>query len=97
MEDIDRRVTRLEDRMTSIEKEQKEQKQSIKDISKLASGVEVMANEMKHMNQKIDNIGSKVELHHTEEPNKLMNSAKIAIVTGIIGIIIGAIFALILK
>ncbi len=97
MEDVETRLTRLEDKVNHIEKEQKEQKQSIKDISKLASGVEVMANEMKHMNKKIDDLGSKVELHHTKKPNELMDKAKAAIVTGIIGIILGAIFALILK
>jgi tetrahydromethanopterin S-methyltransferase subunit G len=49
------------------------------------------------MNEKIDNINSKVELHHTEEPNKLMSNIKQTIVNIIVGAIVGAIIALVIK
>lgn len=95
--DIEVKVAKLEQRVETLEHEQKEMKDIVNDTRKIASSVEVMANEMKHMNEKIDDINSKVEHHHTDKPNQLMFDIKKAITTGIVGAIVGAVIALILK
>ncbi len=97
MEDINIKVARLEKDIENLKAEQKEMKKSIVYINKLASSVEVLVNEMKHMNEKIDNINSKVELHHTEEPNKLIYKTKEVIVAAVVSAVVGAIITIILK
>lgn len=97
MDDLNKRVFSLEKDVEILQHEQVEMKKTISSINDLASSVKVMVNEMKHMNEKIDDINSKVELHHTEEPNKLMGKAKETIVIGIVSAIVGAIIALVLK
>ena len=97
MEDIETRVTRLEDKVHHIEKEQSDIKEVVKETRKMANSIEIMALEMTHVKDDVKDIKKTVALHHTEEPNKLMNSIKTAIATGVVGAIIGAILALILK
>ena len=80
-----------------IEKEQKELREVVNETRKIANSVEIMAKEMVHMNEKIDKIDSKVEMHHTTEPNKLLNSVKTTVITAIASAIVGAIIMLILK
>jgi hypothetical protein len=74
-----------------------ELKEVVNETRKIANSVEIMAKEMVHMNAKIDKIDSKVEMHHTDNPNKLIFNIKNAIIVGIATAILTAIMALIFK
>jgi len=64
---------------------------------KLATNVEIMVTEMKHMKTDITEIKSNIEEYHHKEPNKLLFNIKNAILVGVVGALIGAIMALIIK
>lgn len=63
----------------------------------LASDVKVMVNEMTNMKQDIKDIKSNIKEYHQNEPNKLIFNAKNAILAGVVGAMVGAILALVLK
>lgn len=63
----------------------------------LASDVKVMVSEMSNIKQDIKDIKGNIKEYHQSEPNKLIFNAKNAMVTGVIGAIVGAILALVLK
>lgn len=63
----------------------------------LASDVKVMVNEMTNMKKDINDIKGNIKEYHQSEPNKLIFNAKNAIITGVIGVLLGAILALVLK
>mgnify|MGYP003510488558 CR=1 FL=1 len=67
------------------------------ETKKIATSVQIMANEMTHVKEDVKDIKSSVEQYHTKEPNEIINKVKTAIATGVVGAIIGAILALILK
>lgn len=66
-------------------------------VNKMANNVGVMVNEMSHMKEDISGIKGKMDKYHEDDPNKLMFNAKNAVLVGIIGAIVSAIVALILK
>lgn len=63
----------------------------------LASDVKVMVNEMTNMKKDIKEIKADIDEYHHQEPNKLIFNVKNAIITGVVGAIVGAIIALVLK
>lgn len=63
----------------------------------LASDVKVMVNEMTNMKKDISEIKSNIDEYHHQEPNKFIFNAKNAVLVGIVGAIVTAIIALILK
>jgi hypothetical protein len=56
-----------------------------------------MANEMVHMKDDVKDIKATVALHHTEEPNNLLNNIKKTAITAIVSAIVGAVIMLVLK
>lgn len=68
----------------------------IKAFYELAADVKVMVNEMTNMKTDINEIKVKVDAHENE-PNKLLFNAKSGLITTIVGALVGAIIALILK
>lgn len=97
MEDIETRVTRLEDRVDHIEKEQSDIKEVVKETRKMANSIEIIALEMTHVKDDVKDIKKTVEHHHTENPNKFIFNIKNAILIGIATAILTAILTLILK
>lgn len=63
----------------------------------LASDVKVMVNEMTNMKKDISDIKSNIDEYHHQEPNKFIFNAKNAVLVGIVGTMVAAILALILK
>ncbi len=63
----------------------------------LASDVKVMVSEMSTMKKDINDIKGNIKEYHQNEPNKLIFNAKNSIVVGVVGTIVGAILALVLK
>lgn len=66
-------------------------------VNKMAENVGVMVSEMSHMKEDISGIKGKMDKYHEEEPNKFMFNAKNTILVGIVGAIVSAIVAIILK
>lgn len=97
MEDIETRVTRLEDKVKNIEKEQSDIKEVVKETRKMANSIEIMALEMTHVKDDVKDIKKTVELHHTDNPNKFIFNIKNAILIGIATAIVTSIITLILK
>ena len=62
----------------------------------LAADVKVMVNEMTNMKTDINDIKIKVDTYENE-PNRLLFNVKNAVLTGLVGAIVGALVALILK
>lgn len=69
----------------------------VKTIYELATSVKVMAEKMNNMNSDISQIKSNMEEYHQKEPNKLLFNIKNTIIVGIVGALIGAFMALIIK
>ena len=63
----------------------------------LASDVKVMVNEMTNMKKDITEIKANIDEYHKSEPNKLIFNVKNAIITGVVGAIVGVVMTLILK
>lgn len=97
MENIETRVTRLEDKVKNIEKEQSDIKEVVKETRKMANSIEIMALEMTHVKDDVKDIKKTVELHHTDNPNKFIFNIKNAILIGIATAILATLLALILK
>lgn len=95
--DIEKTLADHSSSLKSAHKRIDELQDVIKAFYSLASDVKVIVSEMKTMKTDINDIKENIEEYHHKEPNKLMFNAKNAIITGIIGLILGAIFALILK
>lgn len=66
-------------------------------VNKMAENVGIMVNEMSHMKEDIAGIKGKMDKYHEAEPNNFIFNAKNAILVGVIGAIVSAIVALILK
>ena len=66
-------------------------------VNKMAENVGIMVNEMSHMKDDISGIKGKIDKYHNDEPNKLIFNAKNSAIVTIIGAIVGAIMALIIK
>lgn len=101
----------LEKTMMNIEKELGELSGSVKSAHKridnlepvvkiiyeLATSVKVMAEKMNNMNSDISQIKSNMEEYHHKQPNKILFNVKNTIIVGIVGALIGAFMALIIK
>ena len=67
-------------------------------IHKMATNVGVMANEMVHIKDDISNINENInKYHNNNDEKKLIFNAKNAVIVGVVGALVTAFMALILK
>lgn len=95
-DDLQIRVATVEASTKSAHKRIDELQVITKAFYELAADVKVMVSEMANMKKDINDIKIKVDAQENE-PNKLLFNIKNAVLTGLVGAIVGAIFALILK
>lgn len=94
--DLQTRVATVEASTKSAHKRIDELQVITKAFYELAADVKVMVNEMTNMKKDINDIKTKVDAQE-DEPNKLLFNIKNAVLTGLVGAIVGAAVALILK
>ena len=94
--DLQTRVATVEASTKSAHKRIDELQVITKAFYELAADVKVMVNEMTNMKSDINDIKIKVDAQENE-PNKLLFNIKNAVLTGLVGAIVGAVVALILK
>lgn len=94
--DLQTRVATVEASTKSAHKRIDELQVITKAFYELAADVKVMVNEMTNMKTDINDIKVKVAAQENE-PNKLLFNIKNAALTGLVGAIVGALVALILK
>lgn len=94
--DLQTRVATVEASTKSAHKRIDELQVITKAFYELAADVKVMVNEMTNMKKDINDIKTKVDAQENE-PNKLLFNIKNAVLTGLVGAIVGAVVALILK
>lgn len=94
--DLQTRVATVEASTKSAHKRIDELQVITKAFYELAADVKVMVNEMTNMKSDINDIKIKVDIQENE-PNKLLFNIKNAVLTGLVGAIVGAVVALILK
>lgn len=94
--DLQTRVATVEASTKSAHKRIDELQVITKAFYELAADVKVMVNEMTNMKTDINDIKIKVDAQENE-PNKLLFNIKNAVLTGLVGAIVGAVVALILK
>ena len=95
--DVEKEIGQLKGSISSAHKRIDELQLVTKAFYDLASDVKVMVNEMSTMKKDINEIKGNIEEYHHKEPNKLIFNAKNTIITGVVGAIVGAIIALVLK
>lgn len=95
-DDLQIRVATVEESTKSAHKRIDELQVITKAFYELAADVKVMVNEMANMKKDINDIKIKVDAQENE-PNKLLFNIKNAVLTGLVGTIVGAIVALIIK
>lgn len=94
--DLQTRIATVEASTKSAHKRIDELQVITKAFYELAADVKVMVNEMTNMKSDINDIKIKVDAQENE-PNKLLFNIKNAVLTGLVGAIVGAVVALILK
>lgn len=94
--DLQTRIATVEASTKSAHKRIDELQVITKAFYELAADVKVMVNEMTNMKKDINDIKIKVDAQENE-PNKLLFNIKNAVLTGLVGAIVGAAVALILK
>lgn len=94
--DLQTRVATVEASTKSAHKRIDELQVITKAFYELAADVKVMVNEMTNMKSDINDIKIKVDIQENE-PNKLLFNIKNAVLTGLVGAIVGTVVALILK
>lgn len=102
---MDNQIAEINTRLSILESQQEVTEKRVDNIEKvteaiheMATNVGVMANEMVHMKDDISNINKNINKYHNDEDaKKLVFNAKNAIVIGIIGALVTAFMALILK
>lgn len=96
-EDINAKIARLDESSKQAHKRIDALQQTVDTIHELVNTVKVMVTEMQYMKSDVNDIKTKIETYHTKEPNKLLFNAKSTVITGILGILVGAVAALIIK
>lgn len=100
MDEVAERLATLEANDANIFHQLKEVKDDIKDVHRLATAVETIAIQTKNTSEKVDDISERMN-RMEEEPAEDMRYYKRTItgcvITGVIGAVLGAIIALILK
>ena len=94
--DLQIRVATVEESTKSAHKRIDELQVITKAFYELAADVKVMVSEMANMKKDINDIKTKVDAEENE-PNKLLFNIKNAVLTGLVGAIVGSIVALIIK
>lgn len=97
MMNIEKEIGALHESTKSAHKRIDNLESVVKIIYELATSVKVMAEKMNNMNSDISQIKSNMEEYHHKEPNKLLFNIKNTIIVGIVGVLIGAFMALIIK
>lgn len=95
-EDLSIHLASVETSVKSAHKRIDELQVVIKAFYELAADVKVMVNEMTNMKTDINDIKVKVDAHENE-PSKVMFNIKNTLITSVVGALVGAIMALILK
>lgn len=95
-EDLSIHLASVEASAKSAHKRIDELQVVIKAFYELAADVKVMVNEMTNMKTDINDIKVKVDAHENE-PSKVMFNIKNTLITSVVGALVGAIMALILK
>lgn len=95
-DDLQIRVATVEASTKSAHKRIDELQVITKAFYELAADVKVMVSEMANMKKDINDIKTKVDAKENE-PNKLLFNIKNAVLTGLVGAIVGSIVALIMK
>lgn len=95
-DDLQIRVATVEASTKSAHKRIDELQVITKAFYELAADVKVMVSEMANMKKDINDIKTKVDAEENE-PNKLLFNIKNAVLTGLVGAMVGAIVALIMK
>lgn len=95
-DDLQIRLTTVEQSTKSAHKRIDELQVITKAFYELAADVKVMVSEMANMKKDINDIKTKVDAEENE-PNKLLFNIKNAVLTGLVGAIVGSIVALIMK
>lgn len=95
--DVEKEIGRLKGDVSAAHKRIDELTLITKAFYELASDVKILVNEMTTMKKDITEIKSDIEAYHHKEPDKLIFNAKNAIMVGVIGALVSAFMALILK
>lgn len=102
---MDNQIAEINTRLGILENQQEVTEKRVDNIEKvteaiheMATNVGVMANEMVHMKDDISNINKNINKYHNDEDTKkLVFNAKNAILVGVVGALVTAFMALILK
>lgn len=95
--DVEKEIGRLKGDVSAAHRRIDELTLVTKAFYELASDVKVLVNEMATMKTDITTIKTDIEEYHRKEPDKLIFNAKNAIIVGVIGALVSAFMALILK
>lgn len=95
--DIEKELGTLIEKNKNTEKRVDKLEKIVDVVYDLASNVKILAEKMDNANTNITKMKSDMEEYHQKEPNKIIFNTKNAIITGIVGILIGALMMLIIK
>lgn len=96
-EDITLLIARQDESIKQAHKRIDELQKTVEAFHELVSNVSAMVVEMQYMKNDIKSIKHNIDEYHTSTPNKLIFNAKNAVITGIVGALLGALLTLILK
>lgn len=95
---INREIGEIKIQLKSTNKRVDNIEKVTESIHEMATSVGVMANEMAHMKDDISNINKNINIYHNNnDEKKLIFNAKNAVIVGVIGALVTAFMALILK
>lgn len=94
------KVAALETHMKDIDREIGEIKEDLKDLRGLTTAIERLAISVKTMSEKVDKIDTRLESVESEPGESFKHYKRViigCIITGVIGVIVGALLALIMR
>ena len=102
--DIEQRLCRVEDRSKSnthrLDQIERDRKELSGSLTRMATAVEVLANEQKHTKEKLDDVDEKVsnlELAPAKSASRIKEKIIEVAIAAVLGAIIGAVLTLIIK
>lgn len=100
MEDVNVILERHDQHIKSLQHQIDDIREEAKEIHRLTESVSVIAQSMKDMNDKVDKIDTRlgaIEFQPLEELRDYKGSIIRAVITGVVGVIIGALMTLIVR
>lgn len=95
--DIEKELGTLIEKNKNTEKRVDKLEKIVDVVYELSSNVKILAEKMDNTNTNITKMKSDMEEYHQKEPNKIIFNVKNAILTGVVGALIGALMMLVLK